>query len=271
MRAVAVLQATLTIALPLVGSSGATALIAAQELRAPKWMAPPASLLVPGSGQLLQKRERGAIYLVAEIFLVAHYMAAHREAERESEAYKDLAFYVARGPFGPSTRDTSFAYFEHMERFIESGPFDDDPGVAFQPPVDEQTYNGSIWALARRTFFANPDSIPPPESLEYQQAVEFYRRRAVGDNFRWSWRNAGLEHDLFRQAIRRSDQAAKRATQYLGLALANHLLSAVDAFVSERLLGHGTGAGTDLAVHSLLWSPGRAGQIRGLVWLQMRF
>ncbi|GBD33398.1 MAG: hypothetical protein KatS3mg081_0414 [Gemmatimonadales bacterium] len=199
------------------------------------WIRPLSSAAIPGSGQLLGGRDRGAVYLIAEAFFIARFVAEQREGTREEQRYKDLAFQVARKPFNPTIRDTAFTYFEEMARFIESGPFDTDPGPALVPPLDERTFNGWLWKLARETFFANPDSIPSPESIEYQRALEFYRRRAVGPNFRWSWRGAALEHDLFRVTIRASDQAFRSATQYLGLILVNHLVSMVDAFVTERL------------------------------------
>jgi hypothetical protein len=125
-----------------------------------------------------------------------------------------------------------------MGRYVESGPFDADPGPGFEPPTDERTYNGQIWALARRTFFPDFDQPPPLDSPEYQRALAFYTARAIGPAFQWSWRNAGLEQDLYRQTIRQSDDAFRAAMQNLGLLLANHVLSAVDAFVSERLSGN---------------------------------
>lgn len=194
-----------------------------------------ASAALPGSGQLMTGRHRGAIYAISEALFLTRFLAIHAEGRRERDRYLDLAFTIARGPYDPAARDTAFEYFERMEGFIESGPFDTDPGPALVPPTDERTFNGSIWALARATFFPDPDSIPPTESLEYRRALAFYEDRAVGPNFRWSWRNAGLEQDLFRQSIRQSDEAFRRATRQLGLLLANHLLSALDAFISYRL------------------------------------
>lgn len=203
------------------------------------WYTPVLSGLVPGTGQLAARQDRGALYLVLEALLLTRFVQAHREGRNERRQFRELAFTVARGGFAPSLRDTTFEYFEQMSKFIESGPFDTDPGPAVIPPIDERTFNGSIWALARRTFFADPDSIPDPSSVEYQRAVAFYTERAVGENFLWSWRNAGLEHDLFRQSIRRSDEAFRRASQQLGFMLANHLLSAIDGFISHRLSGSG--------------------------------
>lgn len=202
------------------------------------WVPTVSSLIIPGSGQLLMGQERGAIYLVVEAFLIARFFRFYGEGSRESDRYRELAFTVARAPFSPAVLDTAFTYFEKLQDFRESGPFDTDPGPDLVPPLDERTFNGSIWALARQTFFANPDSLPDPSSPQYQRALGFYRRRAVGQNFLWSWRDAGLEQDLFRQSIQRSDEAFRRATTQLGLLLVNHLLSAIDAFITTRVTGN---------------------------------
>jgi hypothetical protein len=191
------------------------------------WARPLASAIIPGAGQLLGHRERGALYLAAEAFLLTRVLTLNAEGRRERERYRELAWVVARGPYSPSAPDTVFEYFEQMGRYVESGPF--------SPTTDERTYNGQIWALARRTFFTDPDQPPPPDSPEFQRALAFYSGRAIGPAFQWSWRNAGLEQDLYRQTIRASDNAFRSATQHLGLLLANHVLSAVDAFVSQRL------------------------------------
>jgi hypothetical protein len=66
-------------------------------------------------------------------------------------------------------------------------------------------------------------------------AIAFYQRRAVGSAYLWSWRDAPLEHASFRQAINRSDDAYRVAQNYLGLLLANHVVSFADALVSSRL------------------------------------
>lgn len=204
-----------------------------------EWVRPLASAVIPGSGQLLGARERGALYLVAEAFLLTRILSLSAEGRRERDRYRELAFVVARAPYGPTRNDTVFEYFEQMGRFVESGPFDTDPGPGLAPPADERSYNGQIWALARRTFFADPDAPPPPEAPEFQRALAFYTSRAIGPNFQWSWRNAGLEQDLYRQTIRESDEAFRQAARELGILLANHLLSAVDAAITERLARRG--------------------------------
>src|SRR6266581_5499097 len=136
-------------------------------LRASIFLRPLASLLVPGTGQLLAHQDRGAVYLAAEVYLVSRFLQLDHEAMLEARRFQDLAFDVARRSYLPVRRDTIFEYYEQMERFAESGSYDGDPGPAFVPEADPQTYNGAVWRLARRTFWENPDVPPDPTSPEY--------------------------------------------------------------------------------------------------------
>ncbi len=196
---------------------------------------PLASLLLPGAGQLMGRQDRGAVYLAAEVYLVSRFLQLDREASRDAERYQALAYDVARRAFSPTRRDTVFEYYEQMERFGESGRYDADPGAAFVPESDTRTYNGSVWLLARRTFWEDPDTPPDPTSPPYWRALQFYQVRAVGPGFQWSWRDHSLEHEVFRETIRRSDDGFRRAQNQVGLLLANHVVSAVDALISSRL------------------------------------
>ena len=83
---------------------------------------------------------------------------------------------------------------------------------------------------------------PPRDSPEYARALAFYAGRAYDQAFRWSWRNAQLEYDEYRQTIRKSNDAYKAAATDLGLLIANHVLSTVDAFVTVRLRARANGA-----------------------------
>ncbi len=236
-------------------------------LASPGWVRPISPAIIPGSGQLMASQDRGVVYLAVEAFLVIQLISSSGEGTRERDRYKDLAFTIARAPFAPARRDTTFEYFEQMERFIESGPFDTEPSSSLVPPTDELTYNGSIWRLARETFLADPVD-PDTSSTEYQSALAFYRERAIGPNFQWSWRDAGLEQDLYRQSIKRSDDAFRSSTQYLGLLLANHLLSAIDAFVSYRLSENGTTAQLQSSLRRI---PGSYGAVEATVGLRFIF
>lgn len=196
---------------------------------------PLASLLVPGTGQLLAGQDRGAVYLAAEAYLLSRFLQLDHEAGQETRRFRELAYQIARRPFTPARRDTVFEYYEQMERFEESGRYDADPGDAFVPEADPATYNGSVWLLARRTFWEDPDVPPDPTSPQYSRALQFYQARAVGPDFMWSWREHSPEHQVFRETIRKSDVAFRRAQNQVGLLLANHIVSAVDALISTRI------------------------------------
>jgi len=198
------------------------------------WGPVAASLAVPGLGQLVRGRHHGWTYVISEAFLITTYGVASAAGNRHRDLYRDLAFVIARGPFAPTIRDTTFEYFEQMGKFLESGPFDTDPGPLLVPPSDERSFNGSIWALAQRTFFPDPDRPPPRDSPAYQAAEAFYRARAIGPNFQWSWLGSEGEQRRFRSAIEASDRAFQRGTVVLGFVVANHLLSAIDALIATR-------------------------------------
>jgi hypothetical protein len=215
---------------------------------------PVASLLIPGTGQLLAHQDRGAVYLAAEVYLLSRFLQLDHEASREAQRYQNLAFDVARRAYMPLRRDTVFEYYEQMERFAESGVYDADPGSALVPESDPNTYNGSVWLLARRTFWEDPNVPPDPTSPQYWKALQFYQARAVSPSFQWSWRNHSLEHQVFRDFIRRSDNAFRRAQSQIGLLLANHVVSAIDALISARM---SAAAGRPAAMQTTMGIGGR--------------
>jgi len=196
---------------------------------------PLASLAVPGVGQFLAHEDRGAVYLAAELYTLNRYLALRSAGGHDAQRFRALAYQVARRGYATVRRDTVFEYYEQMERFVQSGAFDTDPGAGVAPETDPRTYNGSVWLLARRTFWQNSDSAPPPTSPEYQRALQFYEARAVGPEFLWSWQNSDLEWQEYRATIAHSDNAFRRAQNELGLLLANHIVSTIDALVSARL------------------------------------
>jgi hypothetical protein len=223
------------------------------------WQRVAASLLVPGTGQLMAHQPRGIVYLAVEIWAVTRAMALDDRGDDRARQYRDLAYEVARRSFTPVRVDGPFEYYETMGKYVESGVYDTDPGAAFVPESDARTYNGSVWLTARRTYFLDPDSIPPVDSPAYAAALAFYQERAATDQFRWSWRNARLEQDVFATQIHASDVAFQQRTNYLGLLVLNHLASAMDALVSARL-GRGAGMAPRLSF------PGPGSGDLGVTW-----
>ena len=225
------------------------------------WWVPMTSAIVPGAGQLLLRQDRALAYMALEAFVAAVYLRDKQEAQRQRAAYRELARTVARALFGATgLPDGDFEYYERMEKFVESGVYDLVPGGAVDPESDETTFNGSVWRLARETFWSDPRVAPDQASSAYLRALDFYDRRAVRPNFRWSWRNAQLEQDLYVRTIDASNQAFRRTIADLGALLANHALSTVDAYVTLRLRWRGSsgpvGEGrTPFIEASLPWPP----------------
>lgn len=194
-----------------------------------------ASAVVPGTGQAWLGQDRFVAYLAIEAYAWARYVADAREGHQARTAYRNLASQVARRPFSAVRPVGDFDYYERMEKFAESGAFDAIPGGELDPEPDSTTANGAIWLLARQTYWTNPSVPPPRDSTEYKFALEFYRERAVGPEYRWSWSNAQLEYAEYRRTIRRSNNAYRSSLEDLGLVIANHALSTVDAFITVRL------------------------------------
>lgn len=208
----------------------------ARRGRIPRWTAPVASLIVPGLGQLQLGRERFVAYAGTELFLWTQYVKDLRELRRQRQAYKGLARDVARFFFSRNGPDGDWDYYETMAKdFLESGAYSTAASGEVVPESDPATYNGHVWQLALRTYWGNPDVPPAPGSEPYERALALYKQWAVPDDLRWSWRNSQLERDLYRRAIARANDSFRRATVGGSLIVANHLLSAVDAFVVVRL------------------------------------
>jgi hypothetical protein len=186
------------------------------------------------------RQDRFVAYLTVEAFALLQYAVNHREGERQQAAYRGLARTVSRAYYGPVRPDGDFEYYERMEHFVESGVYDETPGATqLHPEDDPTTYNGSVWLFARQTFWDDPNVSPDTASAAYKNALAFYTRRAVRPQFQWSWRNAQLEQDLFRRTIRASNDAFRKSVQDLGLVIANHVLSTVDAYISVRVRSGG--------------------------------
>ena len=213
------------------------------------WWAPLASAALPGAGQASLGQDRALAYLAVEAYGWLRYASDIREARRQRTGYRDLAARVARANLSDARPLGDFEYYERMEHYVESGVFDAGAEEGLQPETDPESYNGFIWLRARTTFWEDPTTPPPVGSDAYEAAIDYYNGRAIRPEFRWSWRNAQLEQDVFRRTISRSNEAFRRSIQDLGVIIANHALSTVDAYVTVRLRHAGT-AGDGLAIEA---------------------
>jgi len=174
-------------------------------------------------------------YLMTEVFAWTAYVWNATDFRRQRDGYRDLASTVARAGFAEVRPVGDFAYYERMSHYAEAGRYEVEVGGILDPEPDTTTYNGAVWLLARRTYWHDPDVPPDTASAEWHRAVSFYQHRAYDQLFRWSWAGAPEEHARFRKLIERSNEANRRSLQALGLVIANHLLSTIDAYIVLRL------------------------------------
>ncbi|CAN5850343.1 hypothetical protein BH23GEM9_BH23GEM9_05030 [soil metagenome] len=190
-----------------------------------------ASAVIPGAAQWLMGDDRWVPYLATELWAVVSYMQQRRSARELEQRYRDLAWQVARRPDRPDVRrDTVFEYYETMAHYPSSGSHM--PGGA--PETQPGTFNGEIWKLARALYFPGGEAAAPGTPA-YEQAVAYYQSRAIPPGYGWAWGASNLEQQVFADLITESDAAFRSATRYIGLLLANHITSAVDALVTARL------------------------------------
>ena len=220
------------------------------------WWVPLTSLVLPGAGQALLGQDRFLGYLAVEGYVIVDYLKVSGEQRDERTRSRVLAHDVARGVFGGTRPEGAWAYYESMEHYVESGVFERLPGGEFAPEVDVTTYNGFLWLDVRKRYWDNPNVEPSHTSRPYVDAITEYKARAITDAFRWSWRNAQLEQDIYRRSILRENQAAHVAASLVNALVVNRLLSTVDAFVTVRVRN---GAGTSLTPSALElsvpWAP----------------
>jgi hypothetical protein len=191
------------------------------------------SLALPGAGQHVLGQRRKWAYLALEIAGWAVYLERRASGGHYRDRYRDFAWERGRIQSGPRV-DGDFEYYERLSNWPSSGAFDADPGRSgVQPESDPGTYNGSIWLLASQIFLPPGPSIPETDPA-YQSALAYYERRAYGTELLWDWTEAPEAQRELGRLIEISDDRFREATTAVGVVIANHLLSAGDAFLSSR-------------------------------------
>jgi hypothetical protein len=197
------------------------------------------SLVLPGAGQHVLGQRRKWVYLALEAAGWAAYLNRRHAGSSLRDRYRDFAWENGRIQVDGRV-DGPFAYYEALSKWTRSGAFDSDAGTpGVQPELDPVTYNGSIWDRATRIFFPGGEPVPETDPA-YQSALGYYSGHAYGAEFLWDWSAAPEAQQEFANLIHQSDHRFSQATTVLGLVIANHLISAGDAYLSAR--GRGGGA-----------------------------
>jgi len=192
------------------------------------------SLLLPGAGQKSLGQKRALAYIALEAFAWVEFSRARSDGGDLRDQYRTLGWDVAR-TFDGSRVDGDFAFYEALTKFARSGAFDADPNTSgLQPESDPSTFNGNLWSLATDIFFV-PGTTPGPGDPRFERALDFYRERGYGEQFLWNWTGNEADRARFKDLIRESDSRFHRSSVMGGVLLANHLVSAIDGFLSARV------------------------------------
>jgi hypothetical protein len=186
-------------------------------------LAPIASAIVPGSGQLALGNQRFIVYTAAELVGWWRLSKSWHEQSQQEAAFKAIARTVARSHFSSAPPDGGWTYYENMRDFLESGVYSMSNNGSVAPETDPLTYNGHLWQQLLAT------------NATTNAALAAYETQAIKPNFQWSWRNAQLQYDQFIRTTDKRNDAAHAAVQDLLFIAANHVLSMVDAFATFRL------------------------------------
>jgi hypothetical protein len=221
---------------------------------------------VPGAGQYALGQNRWVPYTAVETWAWIRYIDQRSTAHRLSRRYKDLAWSIARRVSTGERRDTTFPYYEVLIHYRASGAFDVQPALpGIQPEFDPGTYNGEQWNLARSLYLPE-GSGDGPGTASYDAAIAYYEAHAIPAEYAFAWNTGRLEQQVYTNVISESDAAYRDATRMLGLILANHLTSAVDALISARLRSAANGlrfeSGLSPDPASARGPPGRAPGLR---------
>ncbi|HEX9565934.1 MAG TPA: hypothetical protein VF981_18285 [Gemmatimonadaceae bacterium] len=211
--------------------------------------------MLPGLGQAMLGVDRALPYLLVEAFAWTSFAWHSTDSRRQRDGYRDLASRVARAPFSPVRPVGDFDYYERMSHYAEAGRFDIVAGDGIDPEPDSTTWNGAVWLLARHTYWADAAVAPDTSSAEWKRAIAFYQGRAYDQLFRWSWADSPGEYETFRDLIDSSNEANRRSLTALGIVIANHLLSTVDAYIVVRLRRRPVSAGGGMAIVGSLPMP----------------
>jgi len=178
------------------------------------WKAGLSSLILPGSGEhYLGLKTRTYGFLAAEISLWLTYAGFTYHARRLDEDYRIYAYSKCGA---------------------DPDRVDSDYWQAIELNMNRDAYMEKLWREARSYYPDNPDS---------QEA--YVRQHAVAGDWNWPSKAEWFHFQDMRKASRITRQ---RAEVTFGFIIVNHIASAVDAFISSRLLGDSGASSFDLDI-----------------------
>ena len=183
-----------------------SSLMIAEEINTRTYML--RSALVPGWGELAAGDKTGLVFLASEVLLLSSRFYFLEEADLKAKASYNYAIKYAH--IDPDL-DISDDHYYHMSRYMNSG-------------FNTGGYNAYIVEIAKARY---------PDDPEAQ--TQYIEENSYSDDEYWGWDGEDKKNDysILRKRITQYGDYAKAIT---GAVIANHIISALNAFrVSSRL------------------------------------
>ena len=160
------------------------------------------SFVVPGSGDyLMGDKERGLCFMVAEAAIWLTYFDSKKQEDERDRISQNFAAFYASANLGNEDED----YFNAMEDFLTN--------------ID---YNESVKEDARRLYPDTLDAEVMQDRIEERK--EYIEENSYTGSDAWDW-SSGELRDNYRDMRRDKRRLSQRATNMVGLALANRVVS----------------------------------------------
>jgi hypothetical protein len=160
------------------------------------------SFIVPGSGDyLMGDKERGLCFMVAEAAIWLTYFDSKKQEDERDRISQNFAAFYASANLDNEDED----YFNAMEDFLTN--------------ID---YNESVKETARRLYPDTLDAEVMQDRIEERK--EYIEENSYTGSDAWDW-SSGELRDNYRDMRRDKRRLSQRATNMVGLALANRVVS----------------------------------------------
>jgi hypothetical protein len=205
--------------------------------------------LVPGLPQLMDGQWRAYGYFAVEAASLAGIVSCNAQAHARQKRF-DIISRTARENFPlPGLRNNATEqtdpllhgygeYYEDLTKWPSSGDYDNDPSLeGLQPETDPRTYNGHQWKIAQINNYSGTNGgIPVPKSEdEVQRAIEAYKQAVYPTEYNWDWTGLDLEQAEYYHVFNQNEVSYRRRNKFTFILLANHLASAIDVLIQEKI------------------------------------
>lgn len=206
-------------------------------------------VLVPGLPQYLRGQRRAYAFFAAEAAGISGIVYYNVQAHNRRNNYYLMA-RKARNNFvlgGLRNNPTEVPdvllggygeYYEDLTKWASSGDFDKDPSlVGIQPETDRRTYNGHQWHIAKiNNYSGSHGGLPVAMSAEEEaRALEAYLRAVYPLEYNWDWTGLDAKFTEYDRVFDSAEVSYRRRNSFTIVLIANHILSAVDMLIMEKI------------------------------------